>query len=122
MLISLVFVLGTMVEFAFVILVNRILQEKDTVLKHANHGADIISSNIHSTGNHLQHKVQSVTNSPEKLWGLKTKIIDKLITYPTFNLFANTRVTSRIDIIAFVVFTFGFLVFNIIYYVAFFHQ
>ena len=121
MLVCLLFVLGTMIEFALNLLLSRILEEKkkESELKsyhkvNESHKERSLRMSIHGSEklgpfgetNSNQNRLRSMI---QKLKQLKQK-------GPFDN--AKFRMTSKIDMIAFIAFTFSFLVFNLVYYVA----
>ena len=110
-----------MIEFASNLLLSRILVEKmkDSELKSSHkanesHKERSVRMSIHGSEelglfggtNSNQNCLQSMIQKPKQL---KQK-----------SLFDNAkfRMTSKIDMIAFIAFTFSFLVFNLVYYVA----
>ena len=121
MLVCLLFVLGTMIEFALNLLLSRILEEKkkeselksydkvnesnkERSLRLSIHGSEKLE--LFGDNNSNQNCLQSMI---KKLKQLKQKS-------PFGN--AKFRMTSKIDMISFIAFTFSFFVFNLVYYIA----
>lgn len=95
-----------MIEFATNLLYSRMLDEKKED-----------SESISSPANNVRNGQGSPNRSNEDHWGLRGQ---KTTTADSINSIHRTkiRITSRIDMIAFIAFSFIFLIFNFIYYIA----
>ena len=120
MLICLLFVLGTMIEFALNLLLSRILEEKkkESELKsYDNANVRQEQNSVRISINGEKNERFGDTNSNPSCSGSTIQKITAFVTkLPVAN--AKLRMTSMIDIIAFIAFTFSFLVFNLVYYIA----
>ena len=123
MLICLLFVFGTMIEFSLNLLVSRVLGSRENkanrIVHLPNDEGFESKSNAESTNNHELSKSFGEIKTVGNLWSLKTGQQAKRNTTVNDIDCINHSLTTKIDISAFVVFTFTFFLFNVIYYNAF---
>ena len=115
-----------MFELAVLLLVDRIRDKKEIGLKRKSIIGD---TNSVAIGNDLYHVhydekfgMNRATRSIDNPWKLRTDIKRRLRTVPLLNAFGKLRTTSKIDLVAFVTFTTGFLIFNVIYHNTHYHK
>ena len=123
MLICLLFVFGTMIEFSLNLLVSRVLEDKASVAKRIavrsnNYGSEN-KSNDKSTNNHEDSKSCGEIKTVANLWAFETRQQTKKNATVDDIDCSNLTLTTKIDFSALAVFTFSFFLFNIIYYNAF---
>ena len=123
MLICLLFVFGTMIEFSLNVLVGRVLEDKASVAKRIvlrsnNYGSED-KSNDKSTNNHEESKSCGEIKTVANLWAFETRQQTKKNATVDDIDCSNLTLTTKIDISALAVFAFSFFLFNIIYYNAF---
>ena len=123
---SLFFVLGAMFELALLLLVNRISDKKEIELKHKSKIGDTNSRAINNGLYHVHYDekfgINRATRSIDNPWKLRTDIKKRLRTVPLLNAYGKIKTTSKIDLVAFVTFSIGFLIFNVFYYNTYHHK
>ena len=123
MLICLLFVFGTMIEFSLNLLASRVLEDKASVAKRIvlrsnNYGSED-KSNDKSTNNREESKSCGEIKTVANLWAYDTRQQRKKNATVDDIDCSNLTLTTKIDISALAVFAFSFFLFNIIYYNAF---
>ena len=123
---SLFFVLAAMFELAILLLVNRILDKKEIGFKRnigtGDRNSLTISTNIYHSNNDEETGINRTTSKIVNPWKLRTDNKSILTAVPLINAYGKLRITSKIDLVAFVTFTIGFWVFNVFYYNTFYHK
>ena len=120
MLICLLFVFGTMIEFSLNLLASRVLEDKASVAKRIvqrsnNYGSEN-KSNDKSTNNREESKSCGEIKTVANLWAYDTRQQRKKNATVDDIDCSNLTLTTKIDISALAVFAFSFFLFNIIYY------
>ena len=115
-----------MFELAVLLLVDRIRDKKEIGLKRKSIIGDTNSVAIDNGLYHVHYYeefgIDRATRTIDNPWKLRTDIKRRLRTVPLLNAYVKLRTTSKIDLVAFVTFTTGFLVFNVIYYNTYYHN
>ena len=110
-----------MFELAVLLLVNRIRDRKEIGLKHKSIIGDINSVTMNNGLYYIHYEEEfgknRATRTIDNPWKLRKDIKRRLRAIPLLNAYGKLRTTSKIDLVAFVTFTTGFLVFNVIYYI-----
>ena len=123
---SLFFVLGAMFELAILLLVNRMRDKKEIGLKHKSRISDRSSVAINNGLYHVHYDDEIGMNRAirtiDNPWRLRTDIKRKLRAVPLLDAYGKLKTTSKIDLAAFVTFSTGFLVFNVIYHNIYYHK
>ena len=126
MAISLFFVLGAMFELAVLLLVNRIRDKKEIGLTRKTIISDTNSVAINNDFYHAHYDgeigINRSTRTIDNPWRLRTDIKRKLRAVPLLDDYGKLKTTSKIDLAAFVTFSTGFLVFNVIYHNTYYHK
>ena len=117
---SLFFVLGAMFELAVLLLVNRIIDNKEIGLKRkiriVDRNSEAMKNDFYHVHNDDEIGVDRSRRVIDNPWKLRTDKNRNLRAVPLVNTIGKLGTTSKIDLVAFVTFSTGFLVFNVIYY------
>ena len=115
-----------MFELAVLLLVNRIRDKKEIGSKRKTITSDTNSVALNNDLYHVHYdgeiRINRATRTIDNPWKLRTDIKRRLRTVPVLNAYGKLRTTSMIDLVAFVTFTTGFLVFNVIYYNTYYNK
>ena len=101
LLTSLIFLFGTIAEFACVLLVSRTLDENKPALRHSiddkKDGIDLSEIKPNNQKQSSSENENAITN----LWGLRNSENTERKTVPKTGLYKKMNITSKIDIMAF---------------------
>ena len=123
---SLFFVLAAMFELALVLLVNRISNKKEMEMEGrirvGNRNSATISNNTYHANDDDDTGINRGTGMIFNPWKLRIEIKSTQRVARLVDAFGKLRITNKIDLLAFVTFFTGFLVFNVIYYYTYYRK
>ena len=116
-----------MFELALVLLVNRIFDKKETEIEGKirvgdRNSATIIYDAIYHANGDDETGINRTSGAFFNPWKLRAYIMSTLRPVRLVDAFGKLRPTTKIDLLAFLTFATGFLVFNIIYYFTYYHK